>query len=506
MPANLNSPLNSPGVSEPAVINLISLYVYQAIVAVQQQQPELLSAKAKAFAWQERRATFIDKLAAELRKAEDVEELISQLKRILHLLLAPDFFGSDTFQILMERVFQLTYPEADSEVDIEEAGGLASDLGTDLSIDSEVGLGIGIGIAGDINASNPQAELPENYGMAVLLLDAENLHVSAEIENFLAQVCRYPLQVKVAFGNWRNLGRRDAELYSRGYELIHVPPGKNNADLKMVDFGSSILKLYPYTQEVLICSSDRIMDCLYTSLHQCGVNAYWIRRQGEALTVISSQTGETAIYTSASRKKNLPQTRLVEIDTSEVRQLFPSPEALILELRNLVELEQALSSSEWVTLSRLEVLFKEKYDLELSEAVVAHRLGYRAHEAFRRRLGGFLIHQTQDHSEVYVTLLPSSQPLSSQANWSPALLSLNSEAAIEAALASLIEQLTQQTSGGYIPISDLSREFNREYGLAITVVIRRLFLGKSLRKFLQRRPSFRLARLGPEWQVALVKF
>jgi hypothetical protein len=63
-------------------------------------------------------------------------------------------------------------------------------------------------------------------GVAVLLLDAENLQINSETEKFLNSVCQYPIQVKVAFANWCRKGKLDAELHTRNYDLIHVPSGR----------------------------------------------------------------------------------------------------------------------------------------------------------------------------------------------------------------------------------------------------------------------------------------
>jgi hypothetical protein len=67
-------------------------------------------------------------------------------------------------------------------------------------------------------------------GIGILLLDAENLRLDINSEKFLAELSHYPLQIKIAFANWRNhaVGKLDAELYERGYQLIHVPGGQNS--------------------------------------------------------------------------------------------------------------------------------------------------------------------------------------------------------------------------------------------------------------------------------------
>ncbi len=61
------------------------------------------------------------------------------------------------------------------------------------------------------------ATTTESGGIAILLLDAENLKLKVNTEQFLAGLCDYPLQVKIAFANWKNssIGKLDAEVYDR---------------------------------------------------------------------------------------------------------------------------------------------------------------------------------------------------------------------------------------------------------------------------------------------------
>ena len=61
------------------------------------------------------------------------------------------------------------------------------------------------------------ANTTESGPIAILLLDAENLKLKVNTEQFLAGLCDYPLQVKIAFANWKNpsIGKLDAEFYDR---------------------------------------------------------------------------------------------------------------------------------------------------------------------------------------------------------------------------------------------------------------------------------------------------
>lgn len=123
--------------------------------------------------------------------------------------------------------------------------------------------------------------------ISILLLDAENLKLDLNTETFLARLCKYPLQVKIAFANWRNptIGKQDAELYERGYQLVHVPGSKNSADAKMIALGSSVLRQYQTVKEVFVCSGDGMLNHLCNQLQAQGLTGYWVRRQNHILMV-----------------------------------------------------------------------------------------------------------------------------------------------------------------------------------------------------------------------------
>ncbi|WP_373526315.1 NYN domain-containing protein [Nostoc sp.] len=153
-------------------------------------------------------------------------------------------------------------------------------------------------------------------GISLLLLDAENLKLDINSELFLASVCEYPLQVKMAFANWKNpsIGKQDIELYNRGYQLVHVPEGKNSADAKMIAFGACILRSYPTVKEILVCSSDGILIHLCNELQNQGLIVYWVRRQGQSLNIENRNTGKLTHYSLsvATEVTSLEQVKVVD--------------------------------------------------------------------------------------------------------------------------------------------------------------------------------------------------
>jgi hypothetical protein len=151
------------------------------------------------------------------------------------------------------------------------------------------------------------ATTTESGGIAILLLDAENLKLKVNTEQFLAGLCDYPLQVKIAFANWKNpsTGKLDAELYDRGYELIHVPGGANSADGKMIAFGAAILYRYRDVRQVFVCSSDGLLNHLCNQLQNQGLTVFRVRRQNSVLSVENPLTGDTHHY-SCEREMKIP--------------------------------------------------------------------------------------------------------------------------------------------------------------------------------------------------------
>ncbi|MEH2006324.1 IS1/IS1595 family N-terminal zinc-binding domain-containing protein [Nostoc sp.] len=186
-------------------------------------------------------------------------------------------------------------------------------------------------------------------GISLLLLDAENLKLDVNSELFLASVCEYPLQVKMAFANWINpsIGKQDIELYNRGYQLVHVPEGKNNADAKMIAFGACILRSYPTVKEILVCSSDGILIHLCNELQNQGLIVYWVRRQGQTLHIENRNTAKLTHYSLAMA---------VEV---------PTFEKVVEQIEDLIKNEQESINARLSSLAAIASLFQERCNINI---------------------------------------------------------------------------------------------------------------------------------------------
>ncbi|TVP56724.1 MAG: NYN domain-containing protein [Nodularia sp. (in: Bacteria)] len=330
--------------------------------------------------------------------------------------------------------------------------------------------------------------------IAILLLDAENLQLDAKMEQFLTTVSTYPLQVKIAFANWARMGKRDEELHQRGYELIHVPIGKDNADGKMIALGSSVHERYANAKEVIVCSSDKVMTNLCNHLQQNGLIVYQAIKKGDVLIVLNSSTGK-------------PITQFPN-STPEI----PTIEIFIQQIKQIIQAEQKQNQIYWVKLSALSQIFKTKYNVSVSQVVSQHLPGKKARDIFTNYPADFAIHQVDATSELYITLFQVNQSLLingtedaslSSAKKSPLLSKINSSADLEKALKDILKELTIKSPTSYIDISPLGVEFSQRYGKRINEQIKCLKLNGNFIKFLQSCKSFNLKQTGKAWQVTL---
>lgn len=464
--------------NEPIIIDQISTFVYQAVLNIQQQQPELLNEKYRKVKWQEAKnqSLFLSKLKEEISTTEDNKTLVVKLRKFLQIILVSSFFQTSEFKSLMGELRQLIQPQSLSIIpEINEQKHLKT-----------------------ITSSVTTAVYPAQSSIAILLLDAENLQLDVETEKFLAGICTYPIQIKVAFANWRSMGKQDLEFHGRGYELIHVPPGKDSADFKMATVGSSIFVHYPNAREVLVCSSDNGLTHLCNTLQTHGLTVYRVRKQADKIIVFNSKTSQNQSYSLKP---------VAEI---------PSLLELIDLLENLIKTEQERTGLQWIKLSRLASLFQSKYDLTIAQVVSTHIPGKKSKEIFIDRPDRFVVHQPSNESPIYVGLFNLNQPSKTEnkIHHPPtdgkitiqSLSGINSPENLEKALIALLHELTNKSPGNPIYLEVIGTEFHKQYGQSINTVIKdNLKLNGSLLKVLQSFPSFRLHKKKGKWQAAIAE-
>lgn len=325
-------------------------------------------------------------------------------------------------------------------------------------------------------SAQPQAK--SRRRISILLLDAENLKLDINTETFLASLCKYPLQVKIAFANWRNpsIGRHDAELYERGYQLVHVPEGKDSADAKMIALGSSILRQYSTVKEVFVCSCDGIFTHLCNQLQNQGLTVYWVRRQNHNLKVENRNTGEVSHYSLAMETE------------------IPSFEEFVQKLEELIKAERESLTERLSKLVTVANLFQERCNLTLN--------GNRSSDSP-------VISQEQLEAES-IQSPPEKKDVQSKGSATttstPSAKSINSMEVLEKLLIEIIRKMTIESRQETVSVTKLKTQFQAQCKETADAIVKKLQSGSSLIKFLRSRPTlFKLALVGKEYEVKVLK-
>lgn len=458
---------------ESVAISAISRYIAQTLTSIHEQHPEWIAEKYRKTPWAKPdfQAVLMGKLTKTFKAASDTNSLLQTAKNYLQILLTPQFINSVQFSKIFAKIQQLATAQTAP--------------------------------APSQNTVSPKPPTPTAHqtnslpaGIAILLLDVENLQLTIETEKFLEGICHYPVQIKVAFANWRSMGKKDAEFHQRGYQLIHVPPGKDSADLKMATVGASIFVHYPTAKEIFVCSSDRALTHLSNTLQAHGLTVFQVRKQIDKIIVLNSKTGQIETHSLAT----LPEITPVE--------------QLVIQLKELIKKEQQRTSAQWIKISTISALFKENYGLALNQLAEQHLLGNKTRDIFLKYPTEFVLHKPSEKFQTYVTLfevkLPPHPPIlnnkenSNNTQAAPAKLTdINSLEDLETALVKIVSDLTGNSPDNSVFLSNLGSEFHRQYGKQITQIIKDFNIGRKFPKFLQSCASLQLTKTEKGWQVSL---
>ncbi|MCT7983634.1 NYN domain-containing protein [Laspinema sp. A4] len=474
----------------------LSRLISKTLLIAYQRHPEWLNEKFRNYSWHhpDFPAKLSAKIAIELQPHnQNIETLVRKFMKVLESFMKSPFFVSYEFLELIHN-FQALLQFPASIVPTESTLSpstlaVQSDLETQSLAQFALRLGfnlpeaLSLGMAAQFNAFKHRA----GGGIAILLLDAENLSLDEEAEKFLKQVCHYDLQIKIAFANWQRMGKKDVQLHKRHYELIHVPPGKDSADVKMATVGSSIFVHYPNAKEVLVCSSDGVMTHLCTTLQTHGLTVYLVRKQGKFLTVLNTQTGKTQSY-----------------GREEINPVL-SVEECVKTFKGILQGEQKKSGKQWVKFSRVCAVFQDHYQIPLSQVAIASEPGKKARDIFCDRPDDFVVHQVPGDPELYIALFDCLE-LKSIPDVAPQSLSLkppimpqdslhngfNGREEVELALERAIASMHKKYPGMAISTGMLGSEFKELYGQNPNWIIKKLGLGGNFSKFLESSSRFSL--------------
>ncbi|MBC1275835.1 NYN domain-containing protein [Nostoc sp. UCD121] len=299
-------------------------------------------------------------------------------------------------------------------------------------------------------------------GISLLLLDAENLKLDINSELFLASICKSRLQVKIAFANWKNpnIGKQDIELYNRGYQLVHVPEGKNSADTKMIAFGASILRSYPTVKEILVCSSDGILNHLCNELQNQGLIVYWVRRQGQNLHIDNRNTGKITYYSLSM--------------ATEV----PSFEKVIDPIQDLIKTEEESMNAKLNSLVDVATSFQERCEINIK-----HNLN-----------------QPEKEKPISVVDNSFAESIKDQEKQEE-FTEISNREILDKLLFKLIQDIHINSPQTKLSVSKLGTEIRKITGESPNSIIKKLKLGSNFTKYLESSPTFTLKASGKEYEV-----
>lgn len=315
--------------------------------------------------------------------------------------------------------------------------------------------------------------------ISILLLDAENLNkFDAHIEKFLAGLSPYPLGVKIAFANWKNTSG-DSELYERGYQMIHVPLGKNSADAQMLAMGSAIRLHYPQAKEVFICSSDWLLNHLCNELQNQGLMVYRVRREDDNFVIENRATGEIHYYST---------TYNIEV---------PSLAEFAHKIEQLIQAEHHSLTERLAQLSTVMNLFQQRTSLEKKaqsgsplkgeDTLILDSVNPLPESAISQ------IEELEEKSENLVTsVIPTYPEIANRAD-------------LEKAMIKIVANLTAPSPCSYISISKLSCEFHQQYGKTYKEISSSLSIKSKFLVFLQSCSALSVKKEGTVYEVSLAQ-
>ncbi len=436
---------------DPNVIKFISSYVLQTFLSVYRQHPQWLNEKYRRYPWhnQEFKVEFSSKLVEKLRQTKNQKQLLNYLLIFLRGVLSSEFFSSFEYSNLIVKINKV--------------------------------------YSSSVNINN----LYEHFSL--LLMDVENLTIDREAEKFLVNICGYPLKIKLAFANWKQQGKKDLELHSRNYELIHVPPGKNHADFKMIDFGKFIITQYPQFREVFVVSSDTDLDNLCEHLITQGLTVYRVRRQDNIINVFNSKTEQTYSY------------------FLNPAPIMPPLDDFINQVKEIIREEQLKTNKNWIKIGRVYQLFKSKYKLDIPQVLAHYFPGEKSKNVWSHLKTDFVIHYLDNSNHVYLSIFDGvvSKEIAKkykniiQINQDTKVNDLQSTLDLEIAICKIVEDIIDQSNQEYIILGEVATQFQKQYQTSITKVMRRFNLGNRFPKLIESYPQLKIEKFKNNYQVGI---
>lgn len=439
----------------------IATKICNALIRIQAERPEWIQVAIRHVSLADKKAPIVQRLSHLLRASSEhdraIEEVIGFLEKLLDPVVAETQFYQKLTQFLMVQTSATT---------------TASD--PDHAV-PRIKL---------IQDSHRHQQPPsfDSKSLAILLLDAENIDLSQDAENWLAKFCEHPLTLKFAFGNWKQLGDRDKQLHQRGYHLIHVSAGKNHADSKMTIVGSSIWVHLPRIKEVIVCSNDSDLETLRNTLHFQGLNVRLLQRHQQTLTLTHSQTSKVLVYQLSTP---------VKMPTLQEGTLF---------CRQYL----AAMPDQKISLSQLSSEFSKQLGFSISAFVKHHNLS-KTPKAFFEQSEEFRLLTQKGDPQLYVENFIQESIQSVASGLVPNAQKEFTAKALRLVIVGIVKRLLKEQEEQALDVGKVAITFRQQYGKSMKSVLKELGLGQSVPKFLQTCEKITVKKHNTKWVVALAR-
>lgn len=482
----------------------ISHLLYNTLVATQERHPTLLTEKGKSLLLIRDEQGVITKIYRHLAPLTDLPALLTVVEKILGQLFQGDFYLSITFGEFRSQLKALIHPAPPSP---PRQGLTLSPLATVTPIDHSQNSNGGWG---------RQSLSSQTAPTGLLLIDAENMPLPLALEVHLETIGDYPIQHRVAVGNWKGLGDRDQDLYNRGYHMIHVPPGKNGADIKMALEAEAISYQIPTIREVFICSNDSDHRHIANTLIGRGLKVYQVSFRGTDFTICNIRTQANTYFRLPTASVETPPAEVTNIlsGASSPDVQLPTLEQLGLWLRSLMRQEHNNHPGQPITLQILGQLFRDRNQISIRQVLAAHASNHTL-TTFLEAHEWFDLQPCPHTSGWQVILKESTQPpalppqaVSSSASPEPSsgtetVAPVTDATTLEQAIVHLLQGGAIAKTDGYVDIARVGVAFHQAHGESLSQALKRVGQPKGLPKFFQKCKSLKTRKLQKQWQVKL---
>ncbi|MEM6518110.1 MAG: NYN domain-containing protein [Cyanobacteria bacterium P01_D01_bin.71] len=438
----------------------IAVKICNLLIKIQAVHPEWIQERFRHLLLSDHRAKLVQQFSTHLQKPVDQATLIAHINRLIAQLLIPAATTPQLYQQLNQFLAaELTSAEFSAPLPKTTAAGSKESDRTPKKVSSGL------------------------QAISILLLDAENIDLDQAAEAWLAKQCQYPLSLKFAFGNWKKLGNRDLILHQQGYHLIHVPSGKNLADIKMTVLGASLSVHLPAIKAAMICSNDSDLVNLRDILNCQCLDVSLLQRHEYTLTLTDCRTQRKTTF-------SLPQPAQM-----------PSVEKGIQFCQTCVR----PTAETGMLLSQLASSFAKTFQFPLRVFVKHHGLA-KSPKALFQTLATFEVFVKKSDSQTYIRTGSSSGDVKvTNAQTGRRQAKAFTPARLRIVAVGITKRLLKETDSQTVVVGAIAAAFRQQQGCAMKATLKELDLPLNLPKFLQICDGLTLRRSHNQWLVALAE-